>query len=65
MTVLQNKVLCIFRDLKIKQGNPTARIVCHNGVDGVLIGTAEFYTLAAIMDPVNRLYNTPRPKVAM
>lgn len=59
MTVFQNKVLCAFRDMKIKQGNPSAQIITRGGVTGVLIGVAEFYPLAAIMDPINRLVNRP------
>lgn len=60
MTVFQNKCLCAFRDLKRKQGLE-ATIVVLNGLDGVLV-ERDFYSLAAIMDPINRLLLSPRAK---
>jgi ribosomal protein L19 len=60
MTTFQNKCLCAFRDIKLKQGF-NATIVVRNNIAGVLVEKDLFYTLAAIMDPINRLINSPRP----
>ena len=59
MNAFQNKCLCAFRDMKIKQGK-AATIIVRNNTLCVLVGDDELYTLAVIMDPINRLLYSPK-----
>ena len=65
LTSFQLKCLHAFWDLKLKQGK-LARIDYHGQV-GVTVnnpnGAKEFYSLNAIMDPINRLVLAPISQV--
>jgi hypothetical protein len=58
-TAFQDKCLYAFRNMKQRAGH-TAIIINRNGVVGCLVNGRDWYSINAIMDPVNRYIEASR-----